>query len=258
MGWVTKNTKRWELKQLSWTCLSILLVPFPIHPIAMMIQASKSKVRSWFALSFVLLTIQAALTYSFVFFIGSSVQGIFITLLAFFASYIVGNGLLLNQAKPYLLRMEQKQFRELNWINSIADQRRLAQQRLEIETMDSFINKLLFYKKEIKNRNIQRYTEQTIRLMNVFQDKDRLEAEKFISRHGTVLRVLLEYNNLERAELYNSITNESKSKLESVLKQAVEAMEVDISMLIRNQFLDISVESDVYLQLLKNKNLLKN
>lgn len=258
MGWVTKNTKLWEFKQLRWTFLSILLVPFPVHPFAMMLQAYKSKVRSWFFLSFVLMTIQAALFYSLFFFMGTSGQGIFMTVLGFSGAYILGNGLLLGQAKSYLARLEQKQFRELAWINSIADQRRLALTRLEIETPHSFMNKLIYYKKEIKNRWVQHYTEETIRLFNVFQEKDNMEAEKFIARHGTVIHILREYYGLERAELNSHMTSESKNKLESVLSQAVEAMEVDISMLIKNKFLDISVESDVYLQILKNKNLLKD
>lgn len=258
MGWATKNTKRWEIKQLRWTIASIILFPLPLAPFVMMLQANRSKIRLWFAPAFLLLAVQAVLYYYFFAFIGASVQGVFLTLMGFAGSYILGNGWLLKQAKPYLMRLDQKQYRELSWINSIADERREALINLEIETPQSFVSKLIFYKKEIKNQRMQQYAGTTIRLFSVFKDKDRQEAEKFISRHGTVLHVLREYHNLENAKLNNTITIESKNKLESVLRQAVEAMEVDISTLIKNKFLDISVESDVYLQLLKNRNLLKD
>lgn len=258
MGWATKNTKRWELSQLKWTFMSVIMVFLPIHPFVMMGQASKSKVRSWFVLSWILLAVQVALFYSFFIFVGTLSQGLFLTLGGFVTSYIVGNGILLSQSKPYLKRLELGQVRELSWITTLDDQRRLALAQAEVETPQSFVTKLMYYKREINNVNMQQYLERIIRLFHILEQRDIMEAERFLVRHGTVVNVVREYSDLDSTKLNNSVTIESKRKLESVLAQAANAIELDVTTLIKNRLLDVSVESDVYLQTLKNKNLLND
>lgn len=258
MGWVTKNSKRWELGQLRWTFASIVLVPIPIHPLVMMYQSSKSKVRSWFALSWLLLAIQLGLFYSFFIFVGAVSQGLFFTILGFVSTYIIGNGLLLSQAKSYLRRIEQGQIRTLSWINSIEDQQRLAMLQADMETPQTFVNKLMYYRKEINNTRIEQNLDKIIRLFLLIEKRDIMEAEKFLVRHGTVVNVAREYYDLESTKLNNDITVQSKSKLENVIAQATQAIELDVTTLIKNRLLDVSVESDVYIQTLKNKNLLKD
>lgn len=258
MGWVTKKSKGWEINQLKWTFASVLLFMLPLHPFVMMSQASKSKVRSWYMISWVLLAVQVALFYSFFFFWGAFTQGMLLTLGGFAGSYILGNGLLLNQSKSYLKRLELGEVRELGWINTIEDQKRLALAQAQMETPQSFVTKLMYYKKEIENRNIQQHIDKIIRLFHLLENKDIQEAEKFLVRHGTVVNVLREYDSLENTRLHNQVTLESKQKLESVLRQAASAIELDVTNLIKTRLLDVSAESDVYIQTLKNKNLLKD
>lgn len=258
MGWATKNTKRWELSQLKWTFMSVLLVFIPIHPFVMMRQASKSKVRSWFMLSWILLAVQVALFYSFYLFVGTLSQGLFLTIGGFVTSYIIGNGILLSQSKAYLKRLEMAEVRELSWINTLDDQRRMALLQAEMETPQSFVDKLMYYKREINNVNIQQYLDKIIRLFHLIEKRDIMEAERFLVRHGTIVNVVREYSDLDSTKLNNSVTMESKHKLENVLAQAAKAIELDVTNLIKNRLLDVSVESDVYLQTLKNKNLLNN
>lgn len=258
MGWVTKNSRRWELSQLRWTFASIFLVPVPIHPLVMMYQSSKSKVRSWFVLSWLLLAVQVALFYSFFVFVGAASQGLFLTIMGFVGSYILGNGLLLGQSRSYLRRLEQGEIRELSWIGSIKDQKRLAMIQAEMESPQTFVNKLMYYRKEINQVTIQQDLDKIARLFMLLEKRDIMEAEKFLVRHGTVVNVAREYYDLESTGLNNAITVESKRKLERVLAQATEAIELDVTTLIKNRLLDVSVESDVYIQSLKNKNLLKD
>ncbi|NGM90187.1 hypothetical protein G5B35_23095, partial [Parapusillimonas sp. SGNA-6] len=84
------------------------------------------------------------------------------------------------------------------------------------------------------------------------------EAEKFLVRHGTVVNVLREYDELENTRLHNQVTLDSKLKLERVLAQAVSAIEQDVTNLIKLRLLDVSAESEVYIQTLKNRDLLKD
>ncbi|ERJ61086.1 hypothetical protein [Sphingobacterium paucimobilis] len=258
MGWATKKSKRWELGQLKWTFLSILMFAPPIHPFVMMSQASKSKVRSWYLLSWLLLFVQFGLFYSFYVFAGAMSQGMLLTVCGYISSYIIGNGLLLNQSKSYLQRLELGEVRSLTWINTLADQRRLELAQAQIETPQSFVTKLLYFQKEVDNRNIQQYVDKIVRLFHLLEQRDIQEAEKFLVRHGTVVNVLREYDDLENTRLNNQVTLDSKNKLEAVLAQAATAIELDVTNLIKARLLDVSAESDVYLQTLKNKNLLKD
>ncbi|HMR18732.1 MAG TPA: hypothetical protein PKA53_05495 [Sphingobacterium sp.] len=257
MGWVTKKSRRWELGQLKWTFLSILMFIPHIHPFVMMAQASRSKVRSWYMLSWGLLLGEVGLLYSFYALWGSLSQGMLLTIAGFLGSYIVGNGLLLRQAKPYLKRLEQGEIRPLTWIGSIEKQRRLELTQTMIETPQTFISKLLHFRSEIDNRKIRQYIDNILRLFRLLEQRDVQEAEKFLVRHGTIVNVLREYNDLEDTRLYNQVTIDSKLKLENVLAQAASAVELDVTNLIKSRLLDVSAESDIYIQTLKNKNLLK-
>ncbi|MFZ4862505.1 hypothetical protein ACL9RF_09995 [Sphingobacterium sp. Mn56C] len=258
MGWATNKSKRWELSQLLGTFLSILIFIPSIHSIVMMSQAYRTKVRSRFMLSWVLLAVQAGIFYGFYFFSGAMSFGMMMTICAYISAYIVGNGLLLKQAKSYLQRLALAEIRPLTWINSIADQRRLELAQAEMETAQSFIGKLMYYRNTIENRNIQQHIERIVRLFRLLEERDKHEADRFLVRHGTVVNVLREYDDLENTRLNNSVTVDSKIKLEQVLAQAASAIESDVTNLIKYRLLDVSAESEVYIQTLKNRNLLNN
>ncbi len=258
MGWVTKKSRRWELSQLRWTFGSVLLFIPHIHPFVMMSQAAKSKVRSWYALAWVLLAGEVGLGYAFYALWGSLSQGMLLTIGGFLTSYIVGNGLLLRQAKPYLQRLELGEVRPLTWIDSVEKQRRLELAQTAIETPQTFISKLLYFKKEINNKNIQQHVDTIVRLFHLLENKDIQEAERFLVRHGTVVNVLREYDDLENTRLHNQVTMESRKKLEDVITQAASAIEQDVTNLIKLRLLDVSAESEVYIQTLRNRNLLKD
>lgn len=260
MGWATKKKRSWEMKQLMGTFASIILfLPLPVHifPFVMMSQASKGKVRSWYALAWFLLMVELALFGSFLFFVGAASTGLWLTLGGMTLSYIVGNGLLLNQAKSYLQRLELHEVRPLIWIGSIEKQRRLELAQASMETPHSFVTKMLHYRKEINNNNIHQHIDKIIRLFQLLENKDMMEAERFLVRHGTVINVLRQYDELENTRLHNQMAIDSKMKLESVLAQAALAIEQDVSNMIKSSLLDVSAESDVYIQTLKNRNLLK-
>ena len=258
MGWATNKSKRWEFGQLKWTFLSILMFVPPIHPFVMLSQASKSKVRSWYALAWLLMFVQFGLFYSFYYFAGSMSAGMLATVCGYIGSYIAGNGLLLNQSKNYLKRIELSELRPLYWVNSIDSQKRLELAQGDVETPQTFVSKLMFYKESVRNNAIRQNIDKIIRLFHLLEERDIFEAEKFLVRHGTIVSVLREYHDLEKTKLNNAITIDSKNRLESVLVKASEAVEQDVSNLIKSRLLDVSAESDVYLQTLKNKNLIKD
>ncbi len=260
MGWATKKSRPWEIRQLVWTFLSILMflpLPIHVHPLVMMSQAKKAKVRSWMFTAWLLLAVEIGLLVSFVMFFGTLSQAMLLTLGGSVLSYVVGNGLLLNQAKPFLQRLELSEVRDLYWISSMGSQRRLEISAPTIDTPQFFVERLLHWRKEIDNNNIHKDIDKILRLFQLLEKKDKREAEKFLVRHSTIVNVLMQYDELENARLNNTVTYESKKKLEEVIRQAAVAVEEEVTNQFKMGMLDVSAETDVYIQTLKSRNLLK-
>ncbi len=261
MGWATKKSRPWEIRQTIWTILSILMfIPLPIHiyPLVMMSQASKAKVRSWMGIAWVMLGIELALMVSFFYFFGALSQAMLLTLGGSMLSYVVGNALLLNQLKPYLRRLELSEVRELYWISTIDSQKRLEISAPTIDTPQFFVERLLHWRKEIDNTRIHKDIDNILRLFQLLEKKDKREAEKFLVRHSTIVNVLMQYDELENAKLNNQVTFDSKRKLEDVIRQAAQAIEQEVTNQFKMGMLDVSAETDVYIQTLKSRNLLKD
>lgn len=262
MGFATKKPKRWELRQLTWTFISIaMFIPFPVHlfPFVMIAQARKSKIRSWYATGVALLMVELALFASFIYFFGALSQGMLLTLGGYVTSYIVGNGLLLNRAKPYLQRLELAEVRPLAWIPTASSRNRL--QLLPQATLDTpqlFIERLLYWRKAINNRAMHRNIDKIMHLFHLLEQRDKLEAEKFLVRHATIVNVLMKYDEIENSKLHNAVTLESMQKLEEVIAKAAIAIEQEVTNQFKSGILDVSAETDVYIQTLKNRNLLKD
>ncbi|MFD2967416.1 hypothetical protein [Sphingobacterium bambusae] len=260
MGFATKKSRRWELQQLTWTFISIVMfVPLPVHifPFVMLNQARKSKIRSWYAMGIALLMVELALFASFIYFFGTLSQAMLLTLGGSVTSYIVGNGLLLNRAKPYLQRLELAEIRPLAWIPTAASRNRVQQlPQAVLDTPQLFIERLIHWRKEIDNRAIHQNIDKIIHLFQLLESNDKMEAEKFLVRHATVVNVLMKYDEIENSRLNNSVTMESKKKLEDVIAKAAIAIEQEVTNQFKSGILDVSAETDVYIQSLKNRNLL--
>lgn len=260
MGWATKKSRIWEIRQLTWTFISVLFfmpLPIHIHPLVMMNQASKSKVRSWYIVAWMFLLVELSLFGSFVYFWGAMSQGMLLTIGGSALSYIVGHGLLLNQAKPYLQRLELAEVRELKWITSISSQKHLELAPPTVDTPQYFIERLMYWRQRIGNRSIHRDIDKIIRLFHLLEKRDRLEAERFLVRHSTIINVLMQYGELQDANLNNETSRASKQKLEKVLQTAAEAIEQEVTNHFKIGMLEVSAETDMYLQTLKSRNLIK-
>lgn len=259
MGWVTKKKKTWELKHLLWIIISIVMflpVPIHIHPIVMLSQAKKSKVRSWYMLGIFLLIFELMLFGSFVYFFGAMSQGMLLTLGGSVVSYIVGNGLLLNQARPYLQRLELAELRPLQWISSIGSQKRLEMQPMSLNTPQIFVSRLLHWRKEINNVRIHEDIDKIIGLFQFMEKKDKKEAEKFLVRHSTIVNVLMKYDEIENSKLKNEVTVQSQNELAVVINKAAIAIEQEVTNQFKTGILEVSAETDAYLESLRNRNLL--
>lgn len=260
MGFATKKTKRWELQQLTWTFVSIVMfIPLPVHlfPFVMLAQAKKSKIKSWYATAIAFMLLEFALFASFIYFVGAMSQGLLLTFGGYVSAYIVGNGLLLNRAKPYLQRLELAEIHPLRWIPTASSSGKLELTEATLDTPQVFIERMLYWRREITNAAMQRDIDKIIHLFQLLESKDKIEADKFLVRHSTVVSVLMKYDEIENSKLKNAVTTDSKRKLEEVLAQAAVAIEQEVTNQFKSGILDVSAETDVYIQTLKNRNLLK-
>jgi len=259
MGFATKKPRRWELQKLVWTFISIaMFVPVPVHvfTFVMLAQAKRSKIRSWYVTGWLLLAAELGLFASFVHFFGTLSTGMLLTLGGYVASYIIGNGLLLNRVRPYLRRLELAEVRPLAWIPTASPKNLLRLPQQALDSPQLFVERLLHWRKEINNVTLQRNIDRIIHLFQLLEQKDTMEAERFLVRHATVVNALRQYGEIERSKLHNPVTVESKRKMEDVIAKATTAIEQEATNQLKSGILDLSAETDVYLQSLKNRNLL--
>lgn len=69
--------------------------------------------------------------------------------------------------------------------------------------------------------------------------------------------MLSQYHNIQQSKINNSVTNNSKMEIENVLGQATIAVENELSNQYETEILEVSAEKEVYIEQLKNRNLIK-
>ncbi|WP_447641444.1 MULTISPECIES: hypothetical protein [Chitinophagaceae] len=262
MGWVTKKSYGWEITHMTWAFLSIIaFIPLPIHlfPIAFIAQGSRAKVRAWITTGIVFLAVEIAILIMFLLkfkhfdlsFLFTSVA----TFVSYLALYLIGNTLLLRNTKPYMKRLELADIMELQWTNSIRSVKTWKPDTLN--SPQAFVTQLLSDRNEIQNYGIKKNIDQIIYSFQTIMDKDFQKAELLTVRHQTILSLLSQYKNIQKSNVNNNVMQTSKTEIENVLGQAVIAVENEVSHQYEAETLNVSAEKEVYLQQLKNRNLIQ-
>lgn len=262
MGWITKKGYGWELNRMTWPIFSLLaFLPLPIHlfPLAFIAQGAKAKVRAWVWTGIVFLIAEVALLVLFLLkfkhFDLSIIFASVATFVSYLSLYILGNTLLLRNTKPYLKRMELADVMELEWTNSIRSVK--VWKPDTINSPQAFVAQLLGDRNEISNYNIKRNIDQLIGYFRTVIDKDMQKAELMTVRHQTILSLLSQYKNLQQSNINNQVTQSSKADIEKVISQAIVAVENEVTDQYQIELLEVGAEKEVYLQQLKNRNLIK-
>jgi len=262
MGWITKKSYGWELTRMTWPILSLMaFLPLPIHlfPIAFIAQGSKAKMRPWVITGIVFLVVElvtlAVFLTQFKHFNVSLIFTSVTTFVAYLACYLVGNILLIRNIKPYVKRMELSEILELEWSNSGRIDN--AWKPNTINAPQAFVTQLLTYRNEINNIAIRKNVDKMIDFFKTIMEKDYQKAELLTVRHQTILSLLSQYKNLQQAKINNSVTVASKNEIEQTLNQATVAVENELSNQYEAEIMETSAEKEVYLQQLKNRNLIQ-
>ncbi|QES89941.1 hypothetical protein [Rhizosphaericola mali] len=259
---MTKKSYGWEVKRMIWPILSIVaFVPMPIHlfPIAMIDQGYRAKVRSWVALGFIFLGVEVGIMALFL----RKTQHFDLTLLfaslatfiSYLACYLIGNIVLLSQTKSYLKRLELKEELVLDWVTRPSSL--IVWKPQIVNSPQEYVSQLLQYRNAIQNRNVQNNIDKIFNCFKAIIEKDEQKAELMTVRHQTVLNMLGQYKSIQTSNLNNVKVANSKLEIEKTLDQAVVAIENEVTNLYDASILEVSAEREVYIQQLKNRNLLK-
>ncbi|PZP51169.1 MAG: hypothetical protein DI598_03895 [Pseudopedobacter saltans] len=262
MGWITKKSYGWEMKRMAWPIVSLMaFLPLPIHlfPIAFIAQGSKAKVRAWVYTGIFFLVAELIILGLFLaqfkhFDLGLIFTSVS-TFVAYLALYLVGNALLIRNTKPYMQRLELSDIMELEWTNSIRTAKTWKPNT--INSPQTFVAQLLAYRNGISNYGIKQNIDKIINSFRTIIDKDMQKAELLVVRHQTILSLLSQYENIQKSKINNNVTNTSKLEIENVIGQATIAVENELTNQYQTELLGVSAEKDVYLQQLKNRNLIQ-
>lgn len=262
MGWITKKSYGWEIKRMAWPIVSLLaFLPLPIHlfPIAFIAQGIKAKIRSWvFTGLFFLVAELVVLTLFLAQFKHFNIGLVFTsvtTFVAYLSFYLVGNAILIRNTKAYMKRLELADFVELEWTNSISTAK--VWKPNTINSPQTFVSQLLAYRGDINNYTIRQNIDKIVNSFRTIINKDNQKAELLVVRHQTILSLLSQYQNIQQSKINNSVTNASKLEIENVIGQATIAVENELTNQYQTEILEVSAEKEVYLQQLKNRNLIQ-
>jgi len=173
----------------------------------------------------------------------------------YIAFYVIAICYMSLHYRQYIERRNLAKMVDLEWISSFKEK------KIVLKTINNgavFIEKLSHLHKEIENPGIKKNIQKIIDLFQVIHKRDPVAAEKFLVLHSTVVKVLTQYDELENTRLDNATVMESKEKLEKVIATATAAIEQELVNQFKNEILDVSAETDAYLQQLKNKNLIND
>jgi len=252
MGWFTNNSKQWELR-VGWICFLAIVFPFVFPPIAMLYMGIRSKIRSLIYAS-ILWTSLYLIGYGSYFMFGDTSKveiSIFIILLS--GALVVAFYL-----KEYLRRVHLGSIIKIKWNTSYDYIDFMRRKEIsEVLSVSDFINHLMQWQQQIKNDEVRGSIFTMIHLTKSMTVDNKHHIDLFIERHAySIENMLQQYYQIELSKLNNEVIKSAEQKIRTTLLVAIEAFENELNKKVQYQHLAIEVDSEVYIQDLKNKGLL--
>lgn len=252
MGWFTYNSKQWELR-VGWICFLSILFPFFFPPFAMLYMGIRGKIRSLIYAS-ILWGFLYGLGYQSYLLLGATLEvelGIFMILLT--AALVVAIYL-----KDFMRRVHLSNIIKVAW-NVPYDYLDFMRRKeiSEILSVSDFINHLMLWQQRIKNSEIRGCIVTMIQLTKLITSGSQHRTDLFIERHAySVENMLQQYYQIELSKLDNEVIHSAEYKLRTTLLTATKAFENELNSENYYNYLGIEVDSELYIQDLKNKGLL--
>lgn len=252
MGWFTKKSKQWEV-QVGWLSFLAILIPFVFPPFAMLYMGIRAKIKS---------LIYASVLWGGLYFIGYVGYMQFAVALnvqiSIFCIVLSGALVVAIYMREFFRRVHLKTIINLQW-NTVYDYFDFMRRKeiSEVLSVGVFIDHLQKWKQQINNNEIRGCIVTMIELTKSISSNSKHQTELFIERHAySVENILQQYYQIELSKLSNDVIHSAEYKLRMTIVAATKAFENEINTKDYYNHLAIEVDSEMYIQDLKNKRLL--
>lgn len=111
--------------------------------------------------------------------------------------------------------------------------------------------------REVESESLKDNIEQLIRLAKIVIAKDNVESQKFFMRYTDRLNNLLErYDDIENTRLNTAQMQEAMRLIEDSIAKTVVAFRAEVANMYKSDLLEISAETTIFMQDLKQKGLI--
>lgn len=256
MGWFTQRTTKWELQQ-SWLCILAVVFPIGIPFLAMVYMGFKAKIKTLLPSSILYLIMLSLLGLKF-FFQGFS--GIFdlVSIILWIGILLSGPVVISMYLQDFLQRVDLKSIIRLQWSQTYDYVDFMRRNQIsKVLSVSSFVDSLEKWQQSIENKQIQGNIADMIALTKEITNNNKHISELFIERHAySIENILEQYSQVERSKIDNEIIQKAELKLKETLALAVTAFKEELSSQRNFRNMDIEVDTQIYLQDLKNKGIL--
>ncbi|WP_121967493.1 hypothetical protein [Myroides sp. N17-2] len=252
MGWFTTQSKQWELK-IGWISYLAILFPFFFPPLAMLYMGILGKIRNLILASFLwggLYTLGYILYRLY-----ADVQYVDVLL---FCILLSGALVVAMYLKAFLRRVHLRSIINIKWNIEYDYVDFMRRKKIsEVLSVSDFIDHLTQWQLQILNAEVRGSIASMIQLTKSITMNNQHRSDLFIERHAySIENMLQQYHQIELSKLNNEVMKSAEYKIRTTLLAATTAFENELNNKDKYNHLTIEVDSEVYIQDLKNRGLL--
>ncbi|MDM1059094.1 MULTISPECIES: hypothetical protein [Myroides] len=252
MGWFTHQSKNWELK-VGWLSYLAILFPFVLPPLAMLYMGVVGKIKNLIIASILWSGLYVGGYFLYLFYKDSGRVDVLL-----FAILLSGALVIAMYLKEFLRRVHLKSIIKIRWNTEYDYLDFMRRKKIsEVLSVSDFIEHLVVWQQEIRQQEVRGSIASMIQLTKSITKDNKHISELFIERHAySIENMLQQYHQIELSKLDNDIIRLAESKIRTTLLSVISAFENELSNKTRFNHLTIDVDSEVYIQDLKNRGLL--
>lgn len=252
MGWFTSKSNQWELKVGWLSCLAILF-PLFFPPLAMLYMGIRGKIKN-----LILASILWGGLYIGGYFIYAMYKDIDKIEILLFSIVFTGALVVAMYLKEFFRRVHLRTIMDISWSAEYDYVDFMRRKKIsEVLSVSDFIDSLMMWQKQISNTEISGSITSMIQLTKSITTNNKHISDLFIERHAySIENILQQYYQIELSRLDNKMIKSAEYKIRMTLLAATKAFENELTNKNKYNHLAIEIDSEVYLQDLKNRGLL--
>ncbi|MHC5202924.1 hypothetical protein [Myroides sp. LJL119] len=256
MGWFTKQTTKWELKQ-SWLSILGICIPIGIPFISMIYMGIRAKIKPLLYAGFLYAVVFSIIVLMYIF-IWIGLPNNLGLILVLILNYLLGPIVISIYLQRFLTRVDLSSIIHLKWSEQYDYIDFMRRKEIsEVLSVASFVTSLQNWQEIINNQQVKKCIENMIGLTKEITHNNKHVSNLFIERHAySIENILQQYMQIERAKIKNQIMVTAEEKLRNTIILASKAFEEELKNQRNFRNFEIQVQADTYMNDLKNKGLL--